>query len=59
MSEYVTVRMRVSEWRDLLVDLDWLAQDLDERPHEDYTPTKLEPGSLALIELLSSRGVSI
>ena len=49
----ITVTATKEEWVDLLIDLDWLAQELDEREYEDGIFAKLEAGSLALIESLA------
>lgn len=55
--EYVTIQMSVDEWRDLLVDLDAWQAELDGGIYD--STDELEPGSLALVQLLGWQGVTL
>lgn len=61
--EEVTVTMSRKLWVDLLVDLDWAAQELGELAGVPWgmvvASVGLEPGSLTLRELLERQGVTI
>ena len=47
----------LSGWHDLLIDLDWLEQELGERLNDRGEPTRLEPGTVLLIEALKRAGI--
>lgn len=59
MDEEITVTMSRKLWVDLLIDLDWMAQELDERRPEEGGMTELEPGSYQLIRELGYVGVEL
>lgn len=54
-NEEVTITMSRKLWGDLLIDLDWLAQELDEKLGNT---SGLEPGSLQVILELENKGVN-
>lgn len=58
MDEEITITMTRSRWVDLLIDLDWLAQELGERANDDGYNPELEPGSSQVIQELHHKGVN-
>lgn len=53
MDEEVTITATLAMWLEVLVDLDWAAQELDESGRD------LEPGSECFIEMLREKGVTL
>lgn len=55
MDRQITITMSRSHWTDLMIDLDAWGSELSDGIYDECND--LEPGSVALIELLRQKGV--